>query len=435
MDNSLFEQKVLDVYHELRQQPSLAPSPTTNKLFSGLVSLALTEEANQYQEFPDAIQRVLPEIHTLASLGEYELEKHWAERVVASAFPVIALEQYPYFHNYEQLTQLEYQSLKVLGERRLARCLFVGSGPLPLSAILLARTFGTRVTCMDKAAEAVSLSARVLEAIDLTQIVDVVQADIFEAANLHEFDVIFLGALVGMTEEEKQKIIQHVFTHCAVGSLIVIRTAHQGRRLLYPAYDERRLPGFSLQAVIEPKNEIVNSIILAEKPLLGALDVQVRDKHDAQVYKDFRSFTLQHISESYKMHYNPLWHHDIDQAEAVYSKPNSAVFVAYAGGEVVGTIAVRAFDLKNRELQKRYAGKTVAAIWRYFISPKYSHTTVGAVLHEHAQNFAHANGYQVLYAHDQTFVSGAIRKYVSQGYVPVRDEHDQWGTIHLEKNL
>lgn len=435
MKTTVFEAQALSLYKRLKRKSSLKPSVDTNNLFSSLVKLALSVEANTYQEFPPSVQAILPDIHTLASHGEYELEQYWAKRIIASPFPAIELEQYPYYHNYEQLTQLEYQSLRVLGERRITRVLFVGSGPLPLSAILLARTFGVRVTCLDKDEDAVRLSGKLIEKLGLSHVIEVAHKDILSTITLAEYDVVFLGALVGMTEQEKLDVINHLYTHVRPGALIVIRTAHQGRRLLYPFFDERKISNFALHAVIEPKNEVVNSIILAEKTVAGLGTITIHDKSFTQVFKDFRSFSLNHIQEQYKLQYNPLWHHDIDRAEQVYNQSNTNLFVAYAGERIVGTIAIRPFDLKHKDLQQRYQGKHVGAIWRFFIDPEYMHTELVQMLHDKVEQFARHHKYNLLYAHDQIFVPGAITKYIKQEYKPILEEHDQWGTIHLENKL
>lgn len=423
------------MYKRLKLKKTLKPSVSTNSLFSELVSLALSPEADAYNGFPDTLQVILHDLHQLSGLGETELEFFWAKKIAASAFPSVELEKYPYYHNYEQLTQLEYQSLRVLGERRFSKVLFVGSGPLPLTAILLARHFGFTVTCIDRNEEAVAISKKLIEKLNLDHLIEVVHIAILDYTDLAHYDLIFLAALVGYGQQEKLSIIDHLHRHSRPGALAIIRTAHGGRRLLYPFLDERLIKNFLIHAVIEPKNEVVNSIIIVEKMIGEDIRVVINDKVAPQTFKDFSDFALRHISQQYKFHYNPIWHHDLDRAFDIYHQPGANLLVAYAGNEVVGTAALRSFDLKYKSLKKRYQHTKVATVWRFFIKQEYQHTSLVEQLHDKIEKFARSKKYQLLYTHDQVFVPGAVSKYTKLGYVPIHDEHDQLGTIHLEKQL
>lgn len=52
--------------------------------------------------------------------------------------------------------------------------------------------------------------------------------------DLREFDVVYLAALVGTTQEEKEVVLTNVVARMREGGLLVIRTAHSLRTLLYP---------------------------------------------------------------------------------------------------------------------------------------------------------------------------------------------------------
>jgi nicotianamine synthase len=51
---------------------------------------------------------------------------------------------------------------------------------------------------------------------------------------LSEFDVVYLAALVGAGQEEKERVLVDVAGKMREGSLLVVRTAHGLRNLLYP---------------------------------------------------------------------------------------------------------------------------------------------------------------------------------------------------------
>ena len=55
-----------------------------------------------------------------------------------------------------------------------------------------------------------------------------------DALDLCKFDVVYLAALVGTCQEQKLKIISNVVKAMQPGALLIIRTAHSLRALLYP---------------------------------------------------------------------------------------------------------------------------------------------------------------------------------------------------------
>jgi nicotianamine synthase len=50
------------------------------------------------------------------------------------------------------------------------------------------------------------------------------------------------------------------------GALLVVRTAHGLKTLLYPEVGPESLAGLEPQVAIRPFNEVINSVIIAEKP-------------------------------------------------------------------------------------------------------------------------------------------------------------------------
>lgn len=424
--------KILQIYNVLQGQASLTPSPEVDAAFSQLVNIALQ---NHGEKFSQEVELIIPKLHVLSAEGEYELEQFWANRIIKDPFPMIRLEEYPYYHNYELLTQLEYQSLRVLGERSITKVLFVGSGPLPLAAIILAKRYGIAVVCVDKDAEATALSAKLVKVLGLENLITIIWGDAHTNLQAGDFDVVIMAALVGMTQEEKLAVLEELHTSLRPGTLMVIRTAHGGRRLLYPYINERSISNFNVHAVILPQNEVVNSVIIAEKPISESTDIVIKDKANLQIFTEFRSFAFKCISEQYNFRYNPLWHRDIDIAEQIYSLEKANLFAAYINGIMVGAVAVRPLEYKYDWQRERYIADQVGAVWRYFIDPQYAHTSVARQLHEELERFARKQGYTKLCAHEQGFVSGALGKYIGNGYVPIHEDHDQLETIHIEKQL
>jgi nicotianamine synthase len=123
---------------------------------------------------------------------------------------------------------------------------FIGSGPLPLSAICLSQNLeesGTSnipepglpsVLNIDKVPDAISQSRILVEKLGATKMYFSCQEIGRSDLDLRSFDVVFLAALVGETQEEKEKLLISVVRSMREGALVVIRTAHGLRQLLYP---------------------------------------------------------------------------------------------------------------------------------------------------------------------------------------------------------
>ncbi|HMQ02078.1 MAG TPA: nicotianamine synthase family protein [Candidatus Doudnabacteria bacterium] len=424
--------KILKIYNVLKQQSSLAPSEVVNEAFSNLVNIS---RENHTDVFSPEVINITSELHKLSAEGEYQLEKHWAQLILASPFPMLKLEEYPYFRNYELLTQLEHQSLKVLGERPVSKVLFIGSGPLPLAAIFLAKQYGIAVTCVDRDVDACVLSEQLIKKLRLENLISIVHSDAVSVMQNKVFDAVFVAALVGTTQEEKLELINKIYNVLRPGSLLIIRTAHGNRRLLYPYLDESQIENFKVHAVIHPMNEVINTVIITEKPLTEDVDIVIKDKTEVKVFNDFVPFAFKSISEQYNIQYNALWHQDINTAEQTYGSEKASLFVAYINGSVAGTVAIRPMEYRHDWQRERYSNQVAGAVWRYFIDLQYTQTSVAQKLHAKLEDFARSAGYTILCAHEQGFVSGSLRKYIDNGYIPIKEDQDQLETIHIEKNL
>jgi nicotianamine synthase len=251
------------VYEQLRSLTSLAPSQPVNALFSELVQLCATSDGDQALRCSD-IQAIAPALQRLCCEGEYELEREWARRIIDSAEPADELERFPYHGNYLQLVEMEAHALFGLGHTTVRTAAFIGSGPLPLSAILLTERFGIAVENVDREAEACGLAVKVTERLGLGQALRFHHCDLLEFGSLESFDVVFLAALVGTHRAEKRLLLAHLAARMRPGAVLLVRTASQLRTLLYPETRIEDLSGFAPQLVLHPLNEVINSVIVTE---------------------------------------------------------------------------------------------------------------------------------------------------------------------------
>lgn len=266
---------VLGLYEQLRVQDSLAPSSTVDALFGDLVHTCVqTANVDATAVLADPrIRTARPGLVRLCAQGESLLERHWAEAVLLADDAQAQIATFPYFDNYDQLTRLETHALAGAGHRpgTASRICFVGGGPLPLSAVLLCRCLEVDIRVVDRDAEAVELSTRLVQRLAPAGRIRVVSADAALAADLAPAlagcDVVVLAALVGLTRGQKQAILRTLGTVVDPGTYLVARTADGLRSLLYPTIDVHDVSdaGFTPEVLVHPLGEVVNSVLVARR--------------------------------------------------------------------------------------------------------------------------------------------------------------------------
>ncbi|KAJ1417177.1 S-adenosyl-L-methionine-dependent methyltransferase [Sesbania bispinosa] len=210
--------------------------------------------------------------HLIRLCGEAEgyLETHYSS-ILGSYHdnPLDHLHIFPYYSNYLKLALLEFTILTQHCTHVPNKIAFVGSGPLPLTSIVLASNHlpSTTFHNYDIDPSANSSALRLVSSDpDLSKRMVFHTNDILDVSNeLKEYEVVYLAALVGMDKEEKNKIIDHLAKHMAPGALLMLRSAHGARAFLYPVVDPCDLQGFEVLSVFHPTDEVINSVVIARK--------------------------------------------------------------------------------------------------------------------------------------------------------------------------
>lgn len=269
-------QEIEKIYTGLRSLPSLEPGKATNKLFSKLVSLCIQQYDKQtvinVLEDP-RITQLIKYLREMCSVGEYLLEYQWSEKIVSDCKLLDTSQENPlrsfvYYENYCELTKLEIHTM--LGCGVVPRIVvFIGSGPLPLSSILLTEMCSdvAKVHNLDIDISAISIASELISAIGKSQVIEHHQCNGLDYTGFAQADVIFLAALVGRNHQQKLLFLQKIYEKCEPGTAVIVRSAHSLRALLYPVIEPHDLVqcGFDVEVVLHPHNQVVNSVILARR--------------------------------------------------------------------------------------------------------------------------------------------------------------------------
>ncbi|XP_010549461.1 PREDICTED: nicotianamine synthase 3-like [Tarenaya hassleriana] len=276
--------KICNLYDQISKLDSLKPSENVDTLFKELVSTCIPPNPNiDVTKMCDKVQEIRSNLIKICGEAEGYLENHFCS--ILTSFddnPLHHLDVFPYYTNYLKLSKLEFDLLTQHSDCSAPKTVaFVGSGPLPLTSIVLAK-FHLKDTVFhnfDVDPCANSLASRLVSSDpDLSQRMFFHTTDVMDVTeSLKDFDVVFLAALVGMDKSEKVKVIEHLQKHMAPGAVLMLRSAHGARAFLYPIVEPCDLKGFEVLSIYHPTDEVINSVVISRK--LGA-DVSGNDTNN-----------------------------------------------------------------------------------------------------------------------------------------------------------
>ncbi|MEP6641133.1 MAG: nicotianamine synthase family protein [Gaiellales bacterium] len=271
----LLAERLVATYRELdslARTDGLEPGEPANRAFTELVGLCDHRPgpvATAVLEDP-RVAAIAGRLRRLCSAGEYRLERSWAGRIATADDADLELRSFPYLANYRALVALEMGTVTGLLAGPPGRACVLGSGPLPLTALLLAGRMNCAVDAVDLEPEATALARDVLRRLTGGGLVRPWQADAAAFDGEAEADIVLLAALVGLDPLAKRTVISAVVDRMRPGALLLVRTAYRLRTLLYPlltADDLIAAGGGRLRplAQVHPFGDVVNSFVVAAR--------------------------------------------------------------------------------------------------------------------------------------------------------------------------
>ncbi|KAM7207633.1 Nicotianamine synthase domain containing protein [Naviculisporaceae sp. PSN 640] len=256
--------KIIETHRQLLTLPNYEPGNKINKLLGDLVPLCTQAVDNSVaQEILDnpKVQAILPSLRDICSKSESCFEFYSAAKIIGDGKdgPEKALERaknFRYYSNYVELAWLELCAIRAARQPSSRKIAFIGSGPLPLTSLCLLQEIKREIRPGSKPED-----IRFLNGMEFL----CAQAGSPEV-DLREYDVVYLAALVGMSQEEKEEITLRVAETMRPGSLLVVRSAAGIRKCLYLEFDiatDRLLQKLEPCLTLHPHNEVVNSVIVA----------------------------------------------------------------------------------------------------------------------------------------------------------------------------
>ena len=164
-------------------------------------------------------------ISHLKTLNGLRMEIKYVQSIIAGVDPWIVIQGFIYYPNYLRLADMEYRGAELKPRDRVV---FLGSGPLPLSLICLCKQYGVEGIGIEQFPEYAKLSQKLIEALELTEHIQIVQGNHFSLPLNEECMLVMVAADARPKDE--------IFTHLA-------KTLPKGTRLSYRIYEKglRRL--------------------------------------------------------------------------------------------------------------------------------------------------------------------------------------------------
>lgn len=264
MTNTLISNKtsIENALAYVRSFDGKTPTPMLDVAVNDLVEKIITLP-------PEHLRLVSPElrqaVRTAISDTESRREAEWAKKIFMSEKPSVTLQQFPYLKYYEQTISREISLLDASGLELNAshRMLAIGSGPLPMTAILFHKRRGVTVDQSDIDESALELGRHVSQSLGLPG--DYLLGAGDSMAPVRQYDVIFIAVLAGDSHEEKQAIVANLLPCLKPNGRLLMRSSRGVRSIIYPSIDADKLAGVRLLAEEHPSNYVTNSLLVFER--------------------------------------------------------------------------------------------------------------------------------------------------------------------------
>lgn len=169
---------------------------------------------------------------------ETEVENQFAHQVLTK--PGTRIEDYLL---YERFVRLLTKELELIGDTNFNSIIFIGSGPFPITAILLHKLTGKKVDCLELHGESADISRKVLKRLGLSDVIQVHEGN-GSTFDLSSYDIV----LAALLAKPKSRILQNVLTSGKPEAKILCRTSEGLRKLLYEPTLRDAYKGFNIHA-------------------------------------------------------------------------------------------------------------------------------------------------------------------------------------------
>lgn len=226
---------VLDAHDVLTQATDVSPhNPLINHALNKLV-LTLSEKYSAREQenvlADPRIAAIRPALLDGLSRAESAMESYWADQFgQMETLTESDLQTFWYWQNYKDLVRHEMDQIFPTAITEGSRTAFVGAGPLPMTALVMAMDYGVQVDCLDSDVEACAKAQILVDKLGLNDLVRIVPA----AGATHDYngyDYVLIASLV----QDKAGVIQ-AMQQTGHKGVMGVRSAENLHTLLYEPF-------------------------------------------------------------------------------------------------------------------------------------------------------------------------------------------------------
>jgi len=236
------------------------PSPVEQeRFFAELDALlfgvgeAFTQWILEHPQF----QPIREYLHEVRAEYEYDRECDLARALVAAG-DESPLARFRSASWYDDAHKFELAALEPFAPKRV---LVIGAGPFPTTALSFMQAHPDAcVTCIEIRAEAFTLATQVAR-ICHCEALQIIHADALSLEDFSAYDCVIVGTVVGVSEIEKKRVVEHFLKFVPTSTLLVIRTAIGPGKIVYPSVDLTQLAHINYRVLTNPPQETFTMII------------------------------------------------------------------------------------------------------------------------------------------------------------------------------
>ena len=229
------------------------------KRLDGLAALEVDEESIEMIIKSLGLEPLLILIYNFRFSYNLKLEIEKANSILESQNPWETLKNFTFYPNYLQLARTEYIGSNLKTEDCVV---FLGSGPLPMSLIMLCHEHGVRGIGIEQDGKRASLSREVISRLKLSEKIRIIEGNHF----CLPLDARCELYMVAAQAKPKKEIFEHLAKVLPKGSKVTYRLYEKGLRRMLDGSILFELPaGFKEYLRIQPEPPVNNTVVFLEK--------------------------------------------------------------------------------------------------------------------------------------------------------------------------
>ena len=185
----------------------------------------INDDVIEYLLNDEELKPTLAEISRFRKIFNIRLELERAEKILNSNYPWEVVKTFKFYLNYVNLAKTEVKGANLQPNQNV---IFLGSGPLPLSLIILCETHNLKGIGIEQEAKYVEISQRIINKLQISDKIKIIHGNHFSLPLDIKSDLIMIAAAA----IPKNKIFEYLRKNIKPGTKVSYRIYEHGLRKL-----------------------------------------------------------------------------------------------------------------------------------------------------------------------------------------------------------